>query len=428
MSGFTKRSRWPVSNEPDLPKVTEALRNRSLIFASAALRSSAISFSGVILALYLASARFSVVGIGWVVALGLAGASAATLFVVLGPPIRDEKKALVGFAFLMALGGLVFAFSTNFFMLIPFAFFDMVNGMGRDRGASATIEQAILPTTATEKERTRVFAWYNVCVDAGHATGALLAALPAVFRARFHMETVRSYQGAWLVYAALLAAAGFVALRLSPSARSAEHPPISRLSPESRPMVRNFALLSGLDSLGGGFLTTALISFWFFKRFGVDESFLGPLFFFARLANVFSHLAAAWVAKKIGLIKTMVFTHIPSSLLLMTIPFMPSIGVAVALFLVRESLVEMDVPTRQSYIAAVVKPEERVKAAGLANLTRGVAWAAGPAIGGTLSVISMSLPILIGPGIKIVYDILLYRQFHKIKPPEEIVLVSVGQK
>ena len=411
-----------------MPKVIEALRNRSLIFTSAALRSSAISFSGVILALYLSAVRFSVVGIGWVVALGLAGASAATLLVVLGPPVRNEKAALVGLAFLMALGGMVFAFSTKLLILVPFAFFGMVNGMGRDRGASTTIEQAILPTTATEKERTRVFAWYNVCVDAGHAVGALLGTLPAIFRTRFYMDTVHSYQRAWLVYAVLCATAGLVVFGLSRSARSAEHPPISRLSPESRPIVRNFALLSGLDSLGGGFLTTALISFWFFKRFGVDESFLGPLFFFARLANVFSHLAAAWIAKKIGLIRTMVFTHIPSSVLLMTIPFMPSIEIAVVLFLIRESLVEMDVPTRQSYIVAVVKPEERVKAAGLANLTRGVAWAAGPAIGGILSVISMSLPILIGPGIKIVYDILLYRQFHKVKPPEEIALVSAGQK
>lgn len=394
-------------------------RDRTLIFAGAALRSAAVSFSGVMVALYLASAKFSVVGIGWVVALGLGGASAATLFVVLGPTIRNEKAVLAGIAALMALGGIFFAFSANPLVLVPVAFIGMVNGMGRDRGASTTIEQAILPKTTTQKERTGVFAWYNVWVDGGNAVGALLGALPAVLRSRLGMETLQSYQGAWLLYAALCAAAAAVALGLSPAVNTAEIPKIRDLSPRSRPIIRNFAFLSGLDSLGGGFLTTALISFWFFKRFGVDEFFLGPLFFFARVANVFSHLAAARIAKKIGLVKTMVYTHIPSSVLLMTIPFMPNLGIAVVLFLIRESLVEMDVPTRQSYIVAVVEPEERIKAAGLANLTRGVAWSVGPAIGGALSTISMSLPILVGPAIKIVYDVLLYRQFHKIKPPEE---------
>ncbi len=186
-------------------------------------------------------------------------------------------------------------------------------------------------------------------------------------------------------------------------------------------MVARFAALSGLDSLGGGFLTTALISYWFFQRFGADESFLGPLFFAVRVLNGLSHLGAAYLARKIGLVNTMVFTHLPSSLLLMAVPFAPSLTVAVLLFLLREGLVEMDVPTRQSYLMAVVGEEERTKAAGITNLVRGAAWAVAPVMAGSLmKTLSLSAPLFIGSGLKIGYDLLLYRTFRKLKPPEEL--------
>jgi len=175
-----------------------------------------------------------------------------------------------------------------------------------------------------------------------------------------------------------------------------------------------------LDSLGGGFLTTALLGYWFFRRFGVDEALLGPLFFVVRMLNGLSHLVAAWLAKRIGLVNTMVWTHLPSSFLLMTVPIAPNLPVAIALFLIREALVEMDVPTRQSYIVAVVKEEERTRAAGISNLTRNVAWAVAPAVAGALMRdLSLSAPLVVGPGLKVAYDLLLYRAFRHIKPPEE---------
>jgi len=172
--------------------------------------------------------------------------------------------------------------------------------------------------------------------------------------------------------------------------------------------------------LGGGFLTTALLSYWFFRRFGVGEETLAPLFLLARLANGASHLAAAWLAKRIGLLRTMVFTHLPSSLLLLTVPIAPSFTIAALLFLLRECLVEMDVPTRQSYVVAVVRPEERAAAAGATNLVRTAGWAVAPAFAGAaMQGVALWSPLAAGAALKIAYDLLLYRRFRRIKPPEE---------
>lgn len=394
--------------------------DRGLIYASAGLRAAATALSGIILALHLATLGFDPSAIGLAVSLGLAGCAAGTTVVTFAADRLGRRTTLAALSLLMALGGLAFACATQPSVLALSGFAGMVNGMGRDRGAGATVEQAILPQTTTDASRTRVFAWYNLVVDAGHAAGSLLGGLPAVFRAHCGASTLSSYQWAWGVYAALCLAAGALACRLSRAVELRAQAPVARLSPASRPIVIKFAALSGLDSLGGGFLTTALLGYWFFKRFGVDEALLGPLFFAVRIANGLSHLGAAWIARRIGLINTMVFTHLPSSLLLMTVPLAPTLPVAILLFLVRESLVEMDVPTRQSYLVAVVREEERTRASGFTNLTRGFAWAAAPAIAGSLMrAVSLAAPLVIGPGLKVVYDLLLYRAFRHVKPPEE---------
>jgi sugar phosphate permease len=296
----------------------------------------------------------------------------------------------------------------------------MLNGMGRDRGAGVTVEQAMLPRTTSEARRTAVFAWYNVTVDAGHAVGSLLGGLPAFLRTQAQVSVLDSYRWTWAVYSGLCLLAGVCVLFLSRTVELESRERPTPLSPSSRGIVAKFAALSGLDSLGGGFLTTALLSYWFFHRFGVDEALLGPLFFTVRILNGLSHLGAAWLAKRIGLVNTMVWTHLPSSLLLMTVPIAPNLTIAVVLFLIREALVEMDVPTRQSYLVAVVRDEERTQASGITNLTRGIAWAIAPAIAGSLMrTVSFSAPLLIGPSLKIAYDLLLYRAFRHVKPPEE---------
>jgi len=396
------------------------MSDRYLIFGSAGLRATAVGLSGVILAIYLATLGLSASTIGLVVSLGLGGCAMGTLLVTYGADRLGRRATLVFLAILMFLGGVALAFSTHPPIVMVSILLGMVNGMGRDRGAGLTIEQAMLPKTTTEAGRTAIFAWYNVVVDSGHALGALLGGLPAFLRMQVKMPPFVSYQWTWGLYSILCLIAGFFALKLSKSVERNERPLVERLSAPSRKVVFQFATLSGLDSFGGGFLTTALLGYWFFKRFGVDEALLGPLFFIVRILNGVSHLGAAWLARRIGLVNTMVFTHLPSSFLLMTVPFAPTLSIAVVLFLLRESLVEMDVPTRQSYIVAIVKEEERTQAAGFTNLTRSVAWAVAPMIAGSLMrTLSLSAPLVIGPGLKIAYDGLLYRAFRKIKPPEE---------
>jgi hypothetical protein len=199
--------------------------------------------------------------------------------------------------------------------------------------------------------------------------------------------------------------------------RSRESTP---LTASSRSILTKISALFAVDSLAGGFLTTAMLSYFFFERFGVTEGVIGALFFGARLMNAVSHLGAAWLAKRIGLVNTMVFTHVPLSLLLVTVAFAPSFEVAAVLFLLREGLVEMDVPTRQSYVLAVVRPEERTFASGVTNLVRLAAWAVAPAFAGALmNDASMYLPLVIGAGMKIAYDLLLWRAFRAVRPPEE---------
>jgi predicted MFS family arabinose efflux permease len=217
-------------------------------------------------------------------------------------------------------------------------------------------------------------------------------------------------------YAALVAASGVFYLGLSPALEHAGERPERRVSPESRRVLVRISGLFALDSVAGGFLTSALLSYFFLARFGVDEALLGPLFFGARVLNAVSHLVAARLAARFGLLETMVFTHVPSSLLLATVAWAPSFPVAAALFLLREGLVEMDVPTRQSYVMAVVRPEERTVASGVTNLVRTAGWAVGPSLAGVLMQgTSLATPLLVGAAMKIAYDALLWTAFRRVK-------------
>jgi predicted MFS family arabinose efflux permease len=192
------------------------------------------------------------------------------------------------------------------------------------------------------------------------------------------------------------------------------------MTPESKRILAKLTALFSLDAFGGGFLTDALVAYWFFRRFGIGEHDLGLVFFAVHILNACSHVGAAWLARRIGLVNTMVFTHLPSSLFLMAVPFAPSFKWAVLLFLCREALVEMDVPTRQSYVAALVRPGERTFASGITNLARNIFWAVGSATAGFLmQALTFSAPLLIGGGAKVTYDVLLYSSFRALKPPEE---------
>jgi hypothetical protein len=241
-----------------------------------------------------------------------------------------------------------------------------------------------------------------------------------LLREHFGLDLVSSLRVSLSLNAVLLLVSAGLSVLLTSAAEVPARKALTPVSHETRRVLWGLSALFGLDAIAGGFLTASLLSFFFARRFGADETVVGALFFGARVANAASHLGAAWLAKRIGLVNTMVFTHLPSSLLLVTVAFAPSFPVAAILFLLREGLVEMDVPTRQSYVMAAVRPEERTFAAGVTNLVRLGGWAVAPGVAGLLMQgTSLGAPLLAGAAIKITYDLALWAAFRKRRPPEE---------
>jgi MFS family permease len=357
----------------------------------------------------------SVAGTGLVIGAGLAGIAVMTAVVTVAADRLGRRRTLVFLSLLTAAGFIAATSTARLPLLIPAAFVGMLNGMGRDRGPAGTLEQAILPETTDAARRTWTLAWYNLTLDCGHALGGLAAALPASHRLMFALCGASALIGI-VPYAALSRKVEVTSPARTVKVRATgdwdDH--------QTKRAVAKLAALFGIDSLGGGFLSSALIAYWFFARYGFSERQLAMLFFAARLLNAASHVAAAWLAKRIGLLNTMVLTHLPSSVLLMAAPAAPSGALAAALFLGRESLVEMDVPTRQSYVMAIVPPHRRTYASGVTNLTRTIGWAVGPPIAGVvMQNVVLAAPLFIGGGMKIVYDVVLYRSFRHVRPPEE---------
>jgi predicted MFS family arabinose efflux permease len=374
-----------------------------------------------VLAIALTQAGVSVAATGTVIGAGLAGIATLTLVVTLYADRLGRRRTLVLLSVLTGFGYVAAAASASVLWLVPIAFVGMLNGMGRDRGPAGTLEQAILPETTDAAHRTWTLAWYNLVLDCGHAFGGL-AALPLA--GAHHLIFFVCGAAAFACIAPYAALSTRVEVAQSPVARTSKVHATDADQRESergiRRAVARLALLFGIDSIGGGFLSSALIAYWFFQRYGFSESQLAVLFFAARMLNALSHVAAAWLARRIGLLNTMVLTHLPSSLLLMAAPAAPSGTLAAALFLGRESLVEMDVPTRQSYVMAIVPPHRRTYASGITNLTRTIGWAVGPPIAGVImQYVVLAAPLFIGGGMKIIYDIVLYRSFRHVRPPEE---------
>jgi MFS family permease len=394
--------------------------DRGLLYLSAFARAVATGFLGVLLGVYLARLGLDAAAIGLVASAGLTGAAASVLAVTLFGDRLGHRRALAGVALASVAGGLALAAGSHPLALAAFAFVGMANAMGRDRGAALVLETAALPSTSDDAERTAVFARYNVLQDIGHALGSLLAGVPAFVEAGAPAAGPAAYRLSVLAYALLMLMPLFAYLRLSPAVEAPSGARREPLSPGTRRILWRISSLFAIDSLGGGFLTSALLAFFLYERFGVGLEVIAPLFFVARVANALSHLGAAWLARRIGLVNTMVFTHIPSSLLLVTVAYAPSFPVAAALFLLRESLVEMDVPTRQSYVMALVRPEERAVASGVTQLVRVGAWAVAPVFAGLLMEgVSPALPLVVAAALKITYDVALWRAFRHVRPPEE---------
>ena len=396
------------------------MTDRRRIQIATFFRCLATGMIGVLVGIYLTRLRFDAATVGYIVGAGLAGGALSALLATIYADSRGRRRVLVELSLLSACGGLALALGESGVWIGIAAFVGMVNGMGRDRGAALVIEQAVLPSTVGGNERTQTFAWYNVVQDAGHACGGLIAGIPTLLIAYAALPEATAYRVAIGVYAVLMAVPAIMYAGLSSAIEAPVEQVRAPVTPQTRKVLWRISALFSLDALGGGFLTTALVSYFFFERFHTSPAVIGGLFFGARVMNAVSHLGAAWLAKRIGLVNTMVFTHIPSSLLLVTVAFAPTFPIAALLFLLREGLVEMDVPTRQSYVMAVVRPEERTVASGVTSLVRTAAWAVAPTFAGAMMQgVSLMLPLCIGAGMKIAYDILLYAAFCRVHPTEE---------
>jgi MFS family permease len=393
--------------------------DRGRLLAAAALRATATSLVGVLLGIYLAEIGLDAGAIGAISTAGLAGAAIAALVITWRGDRWGRRRTLIALGLAGALAAAALLSVESPWAIGALAFLGMLNAMGRDRGAAAVLEQATLPGTVPAERRTLAFAWYAALQDGGHALGSLLAGLPALLAVTLALSDATAARSTLALYPLLLLAGVALYLRLSPAV---EIDPGARrpISPPTRRILWRISALFAVDGIGGGLLVTTLLSYFFFERFGASPAAVAALFFGARIANLLSHFGAAWLARRIGLVNTMVFTHIPASLLLVAVAFVPTFPLAAVLFLLRECLVEMDVPTRQSYVMAVVAPEERTVASGVTNLVRLAGWATGPVLAGlAMDHLSLGAPLLLGAGIKIGYDLMLYGAFRRLRPPEE---------
>lgn len=395
-------------------------RDRKLLFATCGVRTFAYGCLSVVLGLYLAAIGLNATTIGLVFSTALAGGALLTMAFSTVADRFGRRKVLLVSAGLMAMAGLAYATTTSLVVLVAASIVGSISPSGKDVGPFLSIEQAALPQTSRDERRTDVFAAYNLVASFAGALGALAAGLPAVLG----MDQPAGYRLVMWGYA--LAAVVIFALftRLS---RSVEAPPSSpaKIRPRlglhrSRGIVIRLAALFGVDAFAGGFVVQGLVAYWFHVRYGVDAATLGAILFGTNLLAALSFLAAAPIARRIGLLNTMVFTHLPSNALLALVPLMPSLPLAVAALLGRHLLSQLDVPTRQSYTMAVVAPDERSAAAGVTSVARNASAALAPAFSGvTFAVPALGLPFLIAGGLKIVYDLAILATFRQVRPPEE---------
>jgi MFS family permease len=396
-----------------------------LLFGTRMVRLFAYGFLSIVLVLYLVQVGLSDLQIGWLLTWTLAGDAAISLGIAgVADRIGRRRMLLLG-AGLMVFAGVTFALTGHLLLLTLAAIIGTISPSGNEVGPFLSIEQAILPQTAPNHHRTRIFAWYNLTGSFSTALGVLAGGGSAQILQTWGYSPLMSYRAVVIGYGLLGVLLGLLFSRLSAAVETPAPeegvPRRGRLGlHRSRRVVLKLSALFALDAFAGGLVVQSLIAYWFHVRFGVEPGFLGGIFFGANVLAGLSALAAARVAAHIGLINTMVWTHIPSNLLLMLVPLMPTLPLAITVLLVRFSISQMDVPTRQSYIMAVVDPDERSAAAGATTLVRTAAVAFAPVLTGMLIGASLlSLPFFLAGGLKIMYDLLLYRNFRTIKPPEE---------
>jgi MFS family permease len=403
-------------------------KDGKLLLAARTLRTFAYGFLSVILAIYLKLVGFEDFYIGLILTATLVNSVIFTLIASFYADRVGRRKILIMYAALMSLSGLIFFLTTNYIALIISALIGTINVTGTETGAFLSIEQAVLPQMVNDiNKRNTVYALYNMVGTFAMSAGVLLSGLPQILAQQYGLNQIQSIRPLFLLYSIIgLAVLGIYYLISNKvevqTNNSMRHKPLREtLSPQSKQIVGKLSSLFALDSFAGGFVIQSIVSLWFFTKFGVDLTTLSYIFSVAGVLTAFSYLAAAKIADRIGLINTMVFTHIPSNILIILVAFAPTFPLAVALYLARMALSQMDVPTRQSYLVAVVKENERTAAAGITNISRNITQSISPSIAGYIlqSLSILSAPFVLGGALKIVYDVALYFNFKSIKPPEE---------
>ena len=396
-------------------------RDGAILFTTRIVRLFAYGFLSVVLALYLTQVGLTQTEIGALLTLTILGDAGISLGITLAADRLGRRRMLLLGAALMGFAGIVFALTGNLVWLTLAAIIGVLSPSGGEIGPFLSIEQAALAQIVPNDQRTRIFAWYNLVGSCATATGALGSGSLAQFLQAQDWTPLASYRMIVIGYAALGILLALLFAQLSPHI---EAPRRGRGTPSglhrSRNIVLKLSALFALDAFAGGLLVQTFVAYWFQSRWGVAPGILGSIFFAANLLAGISALFAARIAARIGLINTMVFTHIPSNLLLILVPLMPTLPLAIFVLLARFAISQMDVPARQSYTMAVVAPDERSAASGITTIARSIGAAWSPAITGALFSVSLfALPFFLCGGLKIIYDVTLWQSFRTLKPPEE---------
>lgn len=388
-----------------------------LLYLARGLRGFGDGFAIIILPAYMTALGFDAIAVGIVATASLLGTALLTLIVGWIAPRHDLRALLIFGAGLMATTGLAFPSVEHFVLIVLVAFIGTINPSGGDLGVLVPLEHAVLAKRAADDRRTQVFARYSLIGALCTAAGSLAATLPDLLVSHGG-TTLGAFRLMFYAYAALGILSAML-YRHVPHARGEERAQHAPLGP-SRNTVYKLAALFSIDAFAGGFVAQSLLVLWLFERFDLSLSAAGVFFFWSSTLSAFSYPVAAWIAKRVGLVNTMVFTHIPSSIFLILAAFSPYLYLALGLLLLRSALSQMDVPTRTSYVMAVVTPAERPAAASVTAVPRSLASAISPAISGALLMTAFpGLPLVVCGALKIAYDLALLYSFRHIKPPEE---------
>jgi MFS family permease len=400
-------------------------RNIILLFTTRTLRLFGYGFLSVVLALYLSDSGFDDLFMGVLFSSTLIGDAGISLLLTTTADRFGRKKTLIIGAILMMLAGIAFILTSNPVLLIIAAIVGVISPSGNEIGPFLPVEQAMLSQLVSKEQRAGVFAWYNLSGSLATAFGALAGGFLATLLQSRGVSALDSYRVILLGYALIGGILAVVFTGLSRTcevvpSQSAAVPHSSFGLHKSRGVVAKLSMLFSLDAFAGGFVLQSFMAYWFHVRYGADEATLGGIFFGANLLAGFSALLAVPLAKKIGLIRTMVFTHLPSNVLLILVPLMPNFPLAITMLLLRFSISQMDVPTRQAYTMAVVDPDERSAAAGITGIARSIGASLSPAVAGAILPVFVGGPFIIAGGLKIVYDLILFRNFKASDVADEL--------